>query len=436
MVLVLSSWISTVDVFVSFLLLISCGITYGTETDILCLKNIKNSIQDPNNYLTSSWNFNNNTEGYICRFNGVECWHPDENRVLNLKLSNMGLKGQFPRGIVNCSSLTGLDLSVNDLSGTIPGELLKYVTSLDLSSNAFFGEIPDSLANCTYLNSLKLNQNNLTGQIPPRLGTLPRIKTFDVSDNLLTAPIPNFTDGHVATNYANNPGLCGGSLVVCKANASSKMVVSGCWRRSIAAPATGPQSSSAAVPLENLGVPHVVCGVQLTCRVVLEPNVNDILTTPRDPTPPRPPDCRRGPPDEVWIEVGMWDNFRQQVDNAVGYKQLIFHLLDDLHNTNMTRIVMTLWMIWWRRNHKCWNNTLPTMLEGVAVAHLQPPLVPPLAACYVNSNQYNICVCIRDADVGFLKALVGTFEGQPDICEVEVISMMETHKWLQHYNVQ
>jgi hypothetical protein len=233
MVFVLSSWVFSAHVFGNFLLLISCGIIYGTETDILCLKNIKKSIQDPNNYLTSSWNFNNNTEGYICRFNGVECWHPDENRVLNLKLSNMGLKGQFPRGIINCSSLTGLDLSVNDLSGTIPEDissLLTFVTSLDLSSNAFSGEIPGSLANCTYLNSLKLNKNQLTGQIPLRLGTLARLKSFDVSDNLLTGQIPNFTIGHVTVNYANNQGLCGGSLGPCKANGSSKsntMVIAG-----------------------------------------------------------------------------------------------------------------------------------------------------------------------------------------------------------------
>lgn len=226
MILVLNSWILSSYVFVSFLLLISFGITYGTETDIFCLKSIKNSIQDPNNYLTSSWNFNNKTEGFICRFNGVECWHPDENKVLNLKLSNMGLKGQFPRGIVNCSSMTGLDLSVNDLSGTIPGDisaLLKFVTSLDLSSNEFSGEIPVSLANCTYLNILKLSQNRLTGQIPLLLGTLDRIKNFDVSNNLLTGQVPNFTDNKTEVNYANNQGLCGTpSLGICKGTASSK----------------------------------------------------------------------------------------------------------------------------------------------------------------------------------------------------------------------
>ncbi|XP_061359187.1 probably inactive leucine-rich repeat receptor-like protein kinase At5g48380 [Gastrolobium bilobum] len=217
--MVLSSRIFSSHIFVNFLLLISCGMTYGTVSDILCLRSIKDSLQDPNNYLGSSWNFNNNTEGFICRFNGVECWHPDENRVLNLKMSNMGLKGQFPPGIINCSSLTGLDFSSNKLSGTIPvniSTLIPYVTSLDLSSNEFSGAIPESLANCTYLNTLKLDQNRLTGQIPPRIGVLTRIKTFTVSNNLLTGPVPTFTNDQVMVSYANNQGLCGGaSLTPC-----------------------------------------------------------------------------------------------------------------------------------------------------------------------------------------------------------------------------
>ena len=187
--------------------------TYGTETDIFCLRSIKETLEDPNNYLKFSWDFNNKTEGFICKFIGVECWHPDENRVLNLRLSNMGLKGQFPRAIQNCSSLTGLDLSFNKLSGTIPGDistLVPFATSLDLSSNEFSGTIPGTLSNCTFLNSLKLDQNRLTGQIPPQLAILPRIKTFSVSNNLLTGQVPNFSS-KVSVNYANNQGLCGGN---------------------------------------------------------------------------------------------------------------------------------------------------------------------------------------------------------------------------------
>jgi hypothetical protein len=47
---------------------------------------------DPNNYLSTTWNFNNNTEGFICRFMGLDCWHPDENRVLNLSIVSKEFK--------------------------------------------------------------------------------------------------------------------------------------------------------------------------------------------------------------------------------------------------------------------------------------------------------------------------------------------------------
>jgi len=100
-----------------FSLLATFTVTSATETDLSCLKSIRDSMIDPNNYLSTTWNFNNNTEGFICRFRGVDCWHPDENRVLNLRLSDLGLKGQFPLGLENCTSLSGLDLSHNELQG-------------------------------------------------------------------------------------------------------------------------------------------------------------------------------------------------------------------------------------------------------------------------------------------------------------------------------
>lgn len=215
-------------VIVSFFLLVFCGMVCGTDSDISCLKSVKEALQDPFKYL-QSWDFSNKTEGSICKFTGVECWHPDENKVLNLKLSNMGLKGQFPRAIQNCSSLTGLDLSINKLSGTIPGDistLVPYVTSLDLSSNEFSGAIPVTLSNCTFLNSLRLDQNRLTGQIPLQFGILSRLKTFSVSNNLLTGQVPSFSSA-VSVNYANNQGLCGGNgLGSCQAkNSKSNMAV-------------------------------------------------------------------------------------------------------------------------------------------------------------------------------------------------------------------
>lgn len=78
----------------------AANICFGDESDVQCLRTLKNQLKDPNNYL-SSWIFNNLTEGFICEFEGVECWHPHENRVINIRLSNMGLQGQFPLSLEN-----------------------------------------------------------------------------------------------------------------------------------------------------------------------------------------------------------------------------------------------------------------------------------------------------------------------------------------------
>lgn len=199
--------------------LLLSNICCGTESDILCLTIIQKSLRDPNGYLKVSWDFTNKSEGSICKFSGVECWHPDENKVLNLRLANMGLQGQFPLGLENCTSLTGLDLSNNNLSGHIPSDIsrkIKYVTTLDLSSNSFSGEIPTDLANCTYLNVLNLQHNQLRGSIPQSLGQLDRLTSLNVADNSLTGLIPRFVNANISTNFANNAGLCGWPLEPCQ----------------------------------------------------------------------------------------------------------------------------------------------------------------------------------------------------------------------------
>ncbi|MCD7467995.1 hypothetical protein HAX54_005760 [Datura stramonium] len=206
-----------------FLVLLLCSFfslrCNAVQSDIDCLKSIKDSLADPLGSLGYTWRFDNQTEGFICKFAGVTCWHPDENKVLSISLPGMGLKGEFPRGLQNCSSLTSLDLSSNKLDGTIPSNISKYigyVVNLDLSNNQFSGEIPADIVNCSFLNRIKLENNTLEGTIPPDIGLLGRIKTFNVSNNMLTGQVPNFINATVpAESFANNPGLCGRPLEVC-----------------------------------------------------------------------------------------------------------------------------------------------------------------------------------------------------------------------------
>ncbi|KAJ6420389.1 hypothetical protein OIU84_027851 [Salix udensis] len=202
-------------------LLATLTVTTATETDIYCLKSIKDSVIDPVGYLNSSWDFGNNRDGSICSFPGVGCWHEGENRVGDIKLSGKGLKGQFPLGLENCTSLTGLNFSHNELQGPIPSDICKrlpYITDLDLSYNNFSGEIPSSIADCRYLYTLRLDNNKLRGHIPPQIGQLYRMKVFSVANNQLSGPLPNFGAVIPYDSFANNTGLCGMPLKNCSSH--------------------------------------------------------------------------------------------------------------------------------------------------------------------------------------------------------------------------
>ncbi|WMV36079.1 hypothetical protein MTR67_029464 [Solanum verrucosum] len=204
-------------------LVLSCAVCSAVQSDIDCLKSIKDSFEDPLKFLNTTWQFDNQTEGFICKFAGIQCWHPDETRVLSISLPDMGLKGKFPRGLENCTSITSLDLSSNNLHGSIPtniSKIIRFVVTLDLSSNNLSGDIPVNLANCSFLNSLRLDHNQFTGQIPPEIALLGRLKNFNVANNQLFGPVPRFINSTFpAESYANNAGLCGPPLPLCKGNA-------------------------------------------------------------------------------------------------------------------------------------------------------------------------------------------------------------------------
>lgn len=205
---------------VAWLLLLSSSSSYFghgiSDSDVQCLKDLKQSVIDPNGVLEPSWNFSKDgIDGYICRFTGVECWHPDQNRVLGLRLGNLGLEGPFPRGLQLCSFMTALDMSGNNFSGPLPehiSEQMAYITYLDLSNNSFSGVIPASIGNMTYLSTLALQHNQFDGGIPAQLGNTSRLISFNAAENSLSGPVPDSLQRFPAANFTGNPGLCGAPL--------------------------------------------------------------------------------------------------------------------------------------------------------------------------------------------------------------------------------
>ncbi|XP_043704106.1 inactive LRR receptor-like serine/threonine-protein kinase BIR2 [Telopea speciosissima] len=199
-----------------FLLLLTSMIAVSVvvEDDVKCLKGVKGSLSDPQGKL-STWDFSNTSVGYICTFVGVSCWKVRESRLIGLSLPTMTLSGEIPDSLQYCQSLQALDLSGNNLTGTIPSEIctwLPYIVVLDLSNNGLSGSIPSELGNCSYLNTLILSNNRLSGSIPNNISNLRRLKKLSVANNDLSGSIPSFSSNYDSADFDGNSKLCGSPL--------------------------------------------------------------------------------------------------------------------------------------------------------------------------------------------------------------------------------
>ena len=166
----------------------------GPDADRAVLVALYEATDGPN------WRNNENwlTDAPLGDWYGVDT--DDEGRVGGIDLSGEwgqelvphGLAGPIPPQLGDLTSLTLLNLSVNDLTGGIPPELgnLTQLRWLILAANELSGTIPTDLGNLGNLKNLWLSWNKLSGPIPADLGGLANLEVLHSIQNDLTGRIP------------------------------------------------------------------------------------------------------------------------------------------------------------------------------------------------------------------------------------------------------
>jgi Leucine-rich repeat (LRR) protein len=145
-------------------------------------------------YYGFGFNYNNYKESLVLVPKGDELEYRDNLILVRMiDLSSNNLSGTIPFQISKLTALRFLNLSLNRLNGEIPNDMgnMKLLESLDLSLNKISGEIPQSLSDLSFLSFLNLSYNNLSGKIP----TSTQLQSFE------------------ALSYTGNPELCGPPLM-------------------------------------------------------------------------------------------------------------------------------------------------------------------------------------------------------------------------------
>eukprot|EP00977_Amphora_coffeiformis_P003395 scaffold630_cov174-Amphora_coffeaeformis.AAC.15 len=111
-----------------------------------------------------------------------------------LKIRGHDLAEELPNNLFeNMGSLTTLNLSSNNIPGSIPASVanLTKVLKILLNDNRFSKGLPDGIA-VKSLTDLQLQNNLLTGFLPPTFANQ-SFESFDVSNNAFSGPLPDFS---------------------------------------------------------------------------------------------------------------------------------------------------------------------------------------------------------------------------------------------------
>ncbi|XP_062187384.1 protein STRUBBELIG-RECEPTOR FAMILY 3-like isoform X2 [Phragmites australis] len=156
---------------------------YTYEQDVFAINGLYTALGSPGlpNWITNGGD--PCTEGW----QGVSCV---ASNITSIILSGANLGGQLGNTLGNFTSLITLDLSNNNIGGTIPDGLPVTMQKFFLSANQLSGRLPSSLSALTLLTSMSLNNNHLVGEIPDIFSAFTELANLDFSSNNLTGPLP------------------------------------------------------------------------------------------------------------------------------------------------------------------------------------------------------------------------------------------------------
>jgi len=114
-------------------------------------------------------------------------------QLTKLDLSQNQLTGTIPVPLYSSSNMVILNLEMNNLAGPIDVKnwTATHLETLSLGRNHLNGTIPSSIGSLTNLAELDLFLNSFTGSIPSNVLNLPALKVLSLSDNDLSGTLPN-----------------------------------------------------------------------------------------------------------------------------------------------------------------------------------------------------------------------------------------------------
>ncbi|KAK3156143.1 hypothetical protein QOZ80_2AG0103400 [Eleusine coracana subsp. coracana] len=120
------------------------------------------------------------------KWQGVTCIGTSINSIV-FNAANLG--GQLG-GLEKFTTIAEINLSNNNIGGTIPEDLPVTLQNFFLSDNQLTGSIPTSLSKLQSLTAMSLNGNHLDGKLPDAFGSLTGLVNLDISSNNFSGPLP------------------------------------------------------------------------------------------------------------------------------------------------------------------------------------------------------------------------------------------------------